>query len=133
MNTNHLRPFLDAMQSKDTESLAPHLALDVVIHSPIVSKPFEGKSKSLAVLGALIGVVDQFEVTDILVGDTHVAVVLEITVGKVKVQGVDYLHVNDAGLIDSMTIQWRPLPSIVEIQQRLAPMIGMPPLKLTEN
>ena len=132
MKTEHMLPFLDAMQKGDKEGLEAHLAEDVVIRSPIVVEPFEGRKTGVAVLGALLSVITEFKVTDTIIGDSHAAVILAITVGDVKAQGVDYLHVNDDGLIDSMTIQWRPLPAIVSIQQKLAPVIGIPPLQLVE-
>ena len=132
MNTAHLLPFLDAMHKGDKGGLEAHLAKDVIIRSPIVVEPFEGKETAVAVLGALLSVVTQFEVTDTIIGDSHAAVVLAITLGDVQAQGVDYLHVDEEGLIDSMTIQWRPLPAIVAIQQKLAPVIGIAPLKLVE-
>ncbi|MBV8105818.1 MAG: hypothetical protein JO223_14570 [Hyphomicrobiales bacterium] len=31
---------------------------------------------------------------------------------------------NDAGLVDSMTVAWRPLPAVVAVQQKLAPKLG---------
>jgi hypothetical protein len=33
-------------------------------------------------------------------------------------------HINEAGLLDSMTVAWRPLQSVVAVQQRLAPKLG---------
>jgi hypothetical protein len=37
---------------------------------------------------------------------------------------MDHMHLNDAGLVDSMTVAWRPLPAVVAVQQRLAPKLG---------
>lgn len=34
------------------------------------------------------------------------------------------MHLNDAGLVDSMTVAWRPLPVLVAVQQKLAPKLG---------
>ena len=132
MNTEHLLPFLDAMHTGDKDGLKDHLAEDVILRSPIVVEPFEGRDIVLAVLGALLSVITKFEVTDTIIGDTHAAIILAIMAGDVEAQGVDYVHVNDEGLIDSMIIQWRPLPAIVAIQQKLAPVIGIPPLQLVQ-
>jgi len=43
---------------------------------------------------------------------------------------MDQMHINGAGFIDSMTVAWRPLPAVVEVQKRLAPAFGMTPLRL---
>jgi hypothetical protein len=48
------------------------------------------------------------------------------------VTGVDDMTVDDDGLITSMSVQWSPLEQIVAIQQKLAPLIGVPALKLVE-
>lgn len=132
MNLEHLKPFLEAMRQGDTDSVAAHLAEDVFLRSPIVIKQFEGKDQVLAVLKALLSIIDRFEITDTLIGDTHVAAVLKITVGDIEVEGVDYVEIDKGGFIKLMVIQWRPLPSVVAIQQKLAPIIGIPALKLVE-
>ena len=132
MSLEHLKPFLEAMGQGDTDSLAAHLAEDVFLRSPIVVKQFEGKGQVLEVLKALLSIIDRFEVTDTLIGDTHVAAVLKIKVGDIEVEGVDYIAIDKDGLIKSMVIQWRPLPLVVAIQQKLAPVIGIPALKLVE-
>jgi hypothetical protein len=40
------------------------------------------------------------------------------------IDGMDHMHLNDAGLVDSMTVAWRPLPAVVAVQQKLAPKLG---------
>ena len=44
--------------------------------------------------------------------------------------GMDHMHINEAGFIDSMTVAWRPLPAVVEVQKLLAPKFGMKPITL---
>jgi hypothetical protein len=44
--------------------------------------------------------------------------------------GMDHMHINEAGFIDSMTAAWRPLPAVVEVQKLLAPKFGMKPITL---
>jgi hypothetical protein len=40
------------------------------------------------------------------------------------------MRINEAGFIDSMTVAWRPLPAVVEVQKLHAPKFGMKPLTL---
>ena len=65
----------------------------------------------------------------VLEGSDFVAI-FTIELGPNKLDGMDHMHLNKAGLIDSMTVAWRPLPAVVEVQKRLAPAFGMTPLTL---
>jgi hypothetical protein len=133
MDMTHLKPFLDAMHDGNGDGLAKHMTDDVTLRSPIIAEPFEGKKKVLAVLSLLLDAADSFEVTGMLEGDRNTAVFVTIRAGDTVVQGVDDMHVDEHGLVSSMTIQWRPLASIVAMQQLLAPKIGVPVLELVER
>ena len=130
MDMTHLQPFLDAMHRGDSTSLSRHMSEDVVLRSPILADPVEGKAAVSKLLAVLLRVADSFTVTDLVAADTHAVVFVTIRSGDVIVDGVDDMHVDAAGLVKSMTIQWRPLPAVVAMQQRLAPLIGAPILKL---
>ena len=43
---------------------------------------------------------------------------------------MDYILLDADGKIAEVTIFWRPLPSAVEMQGHLAPLVGMQPWKL---
>ena len=43
---------------------------------------------------------------------------------------MDYILLDVDGKIAEVTIFWRPLPSAVEMQGRLAPLVGMQPWEL---
>lgn len=83
-----------------------------------------------AVLGHLLAVVDTFDVRELLRGDQNVAVFLRIKMDDIEIDGVDVTHLDGDGLIDSMTVAWRPLPAVVAVQNRIAPRLGLPALKL---
>jgi len=133
MNLDKLHTFLDAMHRKDIQALAPYMTDDVLIRSPIVPEPFRGKTQVQAVLGHLLAVVDTFEVRELLRGDENVAVFLRMRMGDVEIDGVDVTHLDDNGLIDSMTVMWRPLPAVVAVQARIAPRLGLAALKLVAD
>ncbi|MBV8442166.1 MAG: hypothetical protein JO312_16665, partial [Hyphomicrobiales bacterium] len=50
--------------------------------------------------------------------------VFTIRFGDHVIDDMDHMHLNDAGLVDSMTVAWRPLPAVVAVQQKLAPKLG---------
>jgi hypothetical protein len=132
MSINQLQPFLDALHRHDLEAVAAAMADDVVLKSPIVVEPFRGKERVLFVLGHLLKVVDEFNAIEILEGPEHFAVFLEIRADSIRVEGMDFIRLNATGLVQSMTITWRPLPAVVAVQNRLAVALGVTPLRLVE-
>lgn len=133
MNMIHLQPFLDAMHAKDAARLGEHLSADVVLNSPFVTAPFAGRDAVVGVLTVLLSGVDDFTTTAIIADTSRAAIILRIRAGDTEVTGVDDLTINAAGLIDSMSVQWRPLEAIVAMQRKLAPLIGIPALELVEQ
>lgn len=133
MDMTHLKPFLDAMHRGNADGLSEHMRDDIKLLSPIFAEPFVTKAKVLGVLSLLVKIADHFEVTDMLIGEKNAAVFITIRSGEDEVRGVDDVHVDEEGLICSMTIQWRPLEAIVAMQRRLAPLIGVPALELVER
>ena len=132
MMMDHVSPFLEGMRARNPDSLGEHLADHVVLESPIVTEPFVGKEAVLGVLRLLLSGIDQFEATDIIAGENRAAILLRIRAGDAEVTGVDDMSVDIDGRIARMSIQWRPLEQIVAIQQRLAPLIGAPKLRLVQ-
>lgn len=132
MEMKHVTPFLDGMHARVPDDLGRHLGDDVVLNSPFVSAPFVGRDAVMKVLRVLLSAVDEFETTAVIAGDNRAAVMLRIRAGEAEVTGVDDMVVGTDGRITSMTIQWRPLHQVVQIQQKLAPLIGVAALRLVE-
>lgn len=72
----------------------------------------------------LLGVVDAFEPKLLLRDGADFVAVFTIRLGDNVIDGMDHMHLDDAGLVDSMTLAWRPLPAVVAVQQQLAPRLG---------
>jgi limonene-1,2-epoxide hydrolase len=130
IGTDHLDAYLKAMNERDVTAAARHMAEDVIIHSPLVPAPFKGKAQVTAVLSALLGTVDAFEPIMLLRDNAHFVAIFTITLGDHRIDGMDHMHINEAGLVDSMTVTWRPLPAVVAVQQKLAPKLGGQAMKL---
>ncbi|WP_441241277.1 nuclear transport factor 2 family protein [Tardiphaga sp. 768_D3_N2_1] len=120
MNLTHIHAFTKAMQRKDLEAMLSHMADDIVLKTPLAAEPFRGKAAIRPVVTALLGVVDAFDFREILQGPEHVSAFFGITVGSEQLDGVDYWRLNDAGLIQEMTVLWRPLPAAVAVEKKLA-------------
>jgi limonene-1,2-epoxide hydrolase len=120
----HLDAYLKAMGDRDVEGTKVHMADNVVLRSPIVPAPFVGKDRVGEVLTQLLATVDAFEPKLLLRDGADFVAVFTIRLGDHVIDGMDHMHLNDAGLVDSMTVAWRPLPSVVAVQQKLAPKLG---------
>ncbi|HEX3757591.1 MAG TPA: nuclear transport factor 2 family protein [Kofleriaceae bacterium] len=120
MDLSHIHAFTQAMQRKDLQTMLSHMADDIVLRTPLVSDALRGKTELRPVVQALLAVVDRFDFREILQGPHHVAAFFGITVGTIELDGVDYWGINGAGLIQEMTVLWRPLPAVMEVQRKLA-------------
>jgi hypothetical protein len=55
-------------------------------------------------------------------GPQHVSEFFKVTVGSVALDGMDYWRLDEEGLIQEMTVLWRPLPAILAVQNQLTMM-----------
>ncbi|MFD5480518.1 nuclear transport factor 2 family protein [Streptomyces hawaiiensis] len=106
-----MRAFREAVEKLDLDAAEALLAPDVVFTSPVVFKPYAGKAVTAAILRAVSGVFQDFryvrEINDVN-GHDH-ALVFTARVGDREVNGCDFIHVDENGLIDEFTVMVRPL------------------------
>jgi limonene-1,2-epoxide hydrolase len=124
ISTDHLDAYLNAMGKRDVTAAKVHMADDVVLYSPIIPAPFEGKEKVTEVLTHLLRTIDAFEPKLLLRDNADFVAVFTIKLGDNTIDGMDHMHLNEAGLVDRMNVAWRPLPAVVSVQQKLAPKLG---------
>jgi limonene-1,2-epoxide hydrolase len=122
--TEHLDDYLGAMARRDVEGTLAHMAENVVLRSPIAPAPIEGKARVANVLTQLLNTVDAFEPKRLLRDEADFVAVFTIRFGDHVIDGMDHMHIDENGLVDSMTVAWRPLPAVVAVQQKLAPKLG---------
>lgn len=130
ISTDHLDAYLAAMGRRDVSATKPHMAEDVVIHSPIIPAPFRGRDAVASVLEALLDTIDAFEPKRLLRDGADFVAIFTVRLGDHVIDGMDHMHLNEEGLVHSMTVSWRPLPAIVAVQQKLAPKLGGTPMQL---
>jgi len=126
MDLTHIHAFTAAMQRKDLDTMLEHMADDVTLNTPLAAEPVKGKAAIRPVVQALLGVVEAFDFREIMQGPRHVSAFFGITIGSTELDGVDYWRLDQAGLIQEMTVLWRPLPAVVEVQRKLAGVNGGP-------
>jgi len=115
--------FRAAVEALDLDAMVALFADDIEFHSPVAHKPFVGKDAAAGVVEAVFQTLTDFRYTDELAGeDTH-ALFFRARVGDKDLQGVDYVHENDEGLIDNFTVMFRPLSAIVAMGEAMAPKV----------
>jgi hypothetical protein len=122
--------FLQGMHAGDLEAITRHLAETIVLNSPFLAEPVTGKDAVATVLGTVADLADDLTVHEVLSGESHQAAFFTLKVQDTVVDGMDYALVDADDKITELTVLWRPLPLIVEMQGHIAPVVGVPALEL---
>jgi hypothetical protein len=113
--------FREAIEAMDIERAVALLADDVVFRSPIVFKPYQGREEVAVLLQAVARVFEDFRYTrQIGAPDApdH-ALVFEARVGNRQIEGCDFLHTNEAGLVDEFFVMVRPLSGALALAEAM--------------
>jgi hypothetical protein len=123
--------FVDCMHGgADKDVLARVLAENVVLISPLSDEPLTGREAVTAAIQGVSTVAADLTYKEVLSGETHHAAFFRLQIEDTAVNGMDYILLDADGKIAEATIFWRPLPSAVEMQGHLAPLVGMQPWEL---
>jgi hypothetical protein len=109
--------FREAVEAKDLDAMREALADDVVFHSPITFKPFEGRESVSMLLGVVFRTFEDFRYTDELDRDDVKALVFKARVGDKEVEGLDLLRIDGEGKIADFTVMVRPLSGAMALAE----------------
>jgi hypothetical protein len=109
--------FRSAVEAQDLDGMIDALADDVVFHSPITFKPFEGREAVGTLLGVVFRTFEEFRYTDELDADEVKALIFKAKVGDREVEGMDLLRFDDAGKIADFTVMVRPLSAATALAE----------------
>ena len=109
--------FRTAVESQDLDAMIDALADDIVFHSPITFKPFEGKEAVGMLLGVVFRTFEDFRYTDELDGDEVKALVFKARVGDKEVEGLDLMRFNAEEKIEDFTVMVRPLSAAMALAE----------------
>jgi hypothetical protein len=112
-------PFRRAAEAKDLELLTATLREDVVLHSPILFRGFEGREMTIMVLGQVIEVLEGFRYTDELVEGDTVALRFKAMVGDRELEGIDFLELDADGKVAELTVFMRPLSAVTAFNEQM--------------
>ncbi len=116
-----MHPFRAAVESTDHARIAALLAEDVVFCSPVVFKPYRGRDTLAAILLAVSRVFEDFRYEREIgaEGAADHALVFRARVGDREVEGCDFLHTDEHGLIDELTVMVRPLSGALALAEAM--------------
>ena len=97
---------------------------------PLSDEPLTGREAVTAAIQGVSTVAADLTYKEVLSGETHHAAFFRLQIEDTAVNGMDYILLDADGKIAEVTIFWRPLPSAVEMQGHLAPLVGMQPWEL---
>jgi hypothetical protein len=116
-----MNPFRAAVEARDFEGAVALLADDVVFRSPVVFRPYEGREVVGALLLAVSRVFEDFRYEREIgaEGARDHALVFKARVGDREIEGCDFLHTNEDGLIDDFTVMVRPLSGALALAETM--------------
>jgi hypothetical protein len=112
-------PFRVAAESKDVELMTATLREDVVLHSPILFRGFEGREIVGQVLTHVAATLDGLTYVDELAGEDSVCLRFKAKVGDRELEGIDYLQLDGDGKVVDLTVFMRPLSAINAFNEQM--------------
>ncbi|HEY6729489.1 MAG TPA: nuclear transport factor 2 family protein [Solirubrobacterales bacterium] len=112
-------PFRRAAESKDLDLLFETLREDVVLHSPILFRGFEGRDVVAAVLTHVAATLEDLTYTDELTAADTVALRFKANVGDRELEGIDFLELDEDGRVRELTVFMRPLSALTAFNEQM--------------
>ncbi|MGH3374600.1 MAG: nuclear transport factor 2 family protein [Actinoallomurus sp.] len=121
-----MHPFRVAIEARDMDAATALLSEDVVFRSPLVFKPYHGRAAAGQILHAVSHVFEDFRYTREIVASDGVdhALVFRARVGDFDLEGSDFLHLDDEGLIDELVVMVRPLSAALALGEAMKAQIA---------
>lgn len=116
-----MQQFRDAIETRDLDNAIALLADDIVFRSPVVHAPYEGRAQVETLLRAVGLVLEDFRYTRQIGAPDAAdhALVFRARIGDREVEGCDFIHVNDDGLIDELYVMFRPLSGVMALAEAM--------------
>jgi hypothetical protein len=116
-----MHPFRRALETGEPDAVLELVSADVVLNSPVVFRPYHGSEAVGVVLRAADRVLDDFHFEREIGagGASDQALVFRARVGDRQLQGCDFVHEGDDGLIDELTVMVRPLSAALAFAEAM--------------
>ena len=107
-------PMREAMEAHDNAAVENLLAEDVVLHSPMLSAPFEGRPAVAPLLAVVRDGIEDFRITHQLSDGTDEILVFGGRIRGEELEASILLRFDDNGLVRDFTAFFRPLRALAE-------------------
>lgn len=118
-------PFRRAAEAKDLDLMTETLREDVVLHSPILFRGFEGREAVIMVLTHVIATLEDFTYVDELADERTVVLRFRANVGDRQLEGIDFLELDEDGRVAELTVFMRPLSALTAFNAEMAQRLGV--------
>lgn len=112
-------PFRRAAEAKDVDLMTETLREDVVLHSPILFRGFEGREIVGQVLTHVAATLEDLTYTDELAEGNTVCLRFKAKVGDRELEGIDFLELDGDGRVTELTVFMRPLSAINAFNEQM--------------
>lgn len=112
-------PFRRAAESKDLDLLSGTLCEDVVLHSPVLFRGFEGRETVTAVLTHVAATLEELTYIDELAEGNTVCLRFKAKVGERELEGIDFLELDEEGRVRELTVFMRPFSALTTFNERM--------------
>lgn len=117
-----MHPFRSAIEAGEIDRALELFSPEVVFSSPVVFRPYQGRETLGVILHAVNRVFEDFRYEREIgaEGAEDHALVFRARVGDRELQGCDFLHIGEDGLIDEMTVMVRPRSAMLALADAMA-------------
>jgi hypothetical protein len=113
------------MEAQDRRAVVATFADTAVLRSPFTDNlKFEGREQLDALVAVILDVLDDLIYTDELHGDGTAVLVGHARVDGLRLQFTDHLKLRSDGLIEEMTVFFRPLPATTAAMRHIGEGLG---------
>lgn len=113
-------PFRAAMEARDRRAVLEAFTQDAVLHSPFTENlVFEGRDQLDALVSVILQVLEDITYTAEFHDEHQAVLVGSARVDGLRLQFSDFLRLDDDGLIEEMTVFFRPLPATTAAMRRV--------------
>lgn len=118
-------PLRVAMEARDHGAVMESFAENAVLRSPFTDNlAFEGRDQLDKLITVILEVLQDLTYTDELHGDRAAVLIGHARVDRLRIQFCDYLKLRDDGLIEEMTVFFRPLPATTAAMRQIGGGLG---------
>lgn len=117
-------PFRRAAESKDLDLLMETLCEDVVLHSPVLFRGFEGRDTVATVLTHVAATLEGLAYTDELADGRTIVLRFKAKVGDRELEGIDFLELDADGRVAELTVFMRPFTALTAFNEQMMARLG---------